>query len=187
MENKYCEKCEKMQETICRKTTDDFVVKDRTIRVQITICVCKTCGEEVWDENVEKENERIVFGEYRKQAGLLQPEDIKSIRDKYGLTQTTFAALLGFGAKTITRYENGSIQDMSHDNLIRLMNSYDCFSQLWEIRKTIMTPKEITRINRLLVEHKQDTMSINYKTKPSYRTSTTTFNFPTQGGYKYAI
>lgn len=35
------------------------------------------------------------------------PEEIKKIREQYGLSQRSFAKLLNWGDKTICRYENG--------------------------------------------------------------------------------
>ena len=62
-----------------------------------------------------------LYNEYRKLNSLLLPEEIKSIREKYGVTQVEFAQILGLGDKTITRYENGSLQDTAQNNLIKIV------------------------------------------------------------------
>lgn len=64
------------------------------------------------------------FAIYRQRHGLLQPEEIRRIREKYGLSQVAFAKVLGLGNKTVARYENGSIADMAQNNLIELMKQY---------------------------------------------------------------
>lgn len=46
------------------------------------------------------------------------PEEIKKIREQYGLSQRSFAKLLNWGDKTICRYENGSVQDKVHNSLL---------------------------------------------------------------------
>ena len=68
------------------------------------------------------------YDEYRRRNNLLFPNEIKKIREKYNMSQTEFAKLLGMGAKTITRYENGTIQERTHDNLIRAVNNNFVFS-----------------------------------------------------------
>ena len=49
----------------------------------------------------------------------LTVEEIKATRLKYGLSQRSFAALLGIGSASITRYENGAPPSKANANLIR--------------------------------------------------------------------
>ena len=60
----------------------------------------------------------------------MQPEEIRRIREKYGLSQVAFAKVLGLGNKTVARYENGSIADMAQNNLIELMKQPSNFREL---------------------------------------------------------
>ena len=57
--NYYCDTCEKEVETEVREITEEFEVKDEKITATIKIRICKICGEEVWDEELEKQNEKI--------------------------------------------------------------------------------------------------------------------------------
>ena len=49
----------------------------------------------------------------------IAPDDIKRIRGKYGLSQQSFARLLGLGEASIVRYENGQPPSKANANLIR--------------------------------------------------------------------
>ncbi|WP_270297072.1 helix-turn-helix domain-containing protein [Eggerthella sinensis] len=49
----------------------------------------------------------------------LTAQDIKRIREKYGLTQQGFARLLGLGDASVVRYENGQRPSKANANLIR--------------------------------------------------------------------
>jgi len=40
---------------------------------------------------------------------------------KYGLTQGEMSRLLGWGGATVSRYENGALQDKTHDNQLKLL------------------------------------------------------------------
>jgi transcriptional regulator with XRE-family HTH domain len=62
----------------------------------------------------------LAYIEYRKKHSLLQPEEIVDWRKTHHLTQGEFAKLLGIGIATLNRYENGSLQNESHENLLRL-------------------------------------------------------------------
>lgn len=52
-------------------------------------------------------------------SGELTSQDIKRIREKYGLTQQGFARLLGLGDASVVRYENGQTPSKANANLIR--------------------------------------------------------------------
>ncbi|MBQ9068569.1 MAG: helix-turn-helix domain-containing protein [Eggerthellaceae bacterium] len=49
----------------------------------------------------------------------ITPEEIKSIRSSYGLSQKSFALLLGIGPASIVRYEQGATPSKANANLIR--------------------------------------------------------------------
>jgi DNA-binding transcriptional regulator YiaG len=48
-----------------------------------------------------------IFSEYRKLKGLLTPEAIRKLRERYRLSQKSLTALLGMSEATINRYEGG--------------------------------------------------------------------------------
>lgn len=55
----------------------------------------------------------------RAHAGLLTPAEIRGIREKYDLSQTDLEKALGFGPKTVVRWERGSVcQSSAANNLL---------------------------------------------------------------------
>lgn len=60
---------------------------------------------------------------YRKKVGLLKSDEISGIREKYEISQKDFCILLGWGEKTITRYEGHQVQDKAHDSILRKIDS----------------------------------------------------------------
>lgn len=52
----------------------------------------------------------------------ITPEEIKAIRGRYGLSQQSFARLLGIGEASMVRYENGQKPTKANANLIRAAN-----------------------------------------------------------------
>ena len=114
----YCEVCEKEVETkvITRKET--FNVCGEDIEVNAQIMICADCGEELFNEELDSKTLICAYNEYRRKHKLLFPEEIKRIREQYGLSQRSFAKLLNWGDKTIHRYENGAIQDRVHNSLL---------------------------------------------------------------------
>ena len=83
--------------------------------------VCKKCGAWLSSNEIERENDIFIYDAYKKKVGLLTTSEIKEIRAKRGMSQRQLARFLDIGEKDITRYENGSVQTRSIDNMIRLV------------------------------------------------------------------
>lgn len=115
-----CSNCE--NETDFEIVTKEEVipVKKEPIKLDVQYIRCNKCGDEFFDPKQNNDPFISAYRLYREKKALLQPEEIKAWRKKYKLTQKETANLLGMGLATISRYENGSLQEESHDKLIRL-------------------------------------------------------------------
>ncbi len=88
------------------------------------------------DEEQILANDTTMKDAYREKVGLLTSHQIKAIRAKYGISQRNLCRLLGWGTKTITRFENYRVQDEAHDAILRRLDSNPAFFlQLLEERK----------------------------------------------------
>lgn len=115
---KYCEECSMEVETKVIAKKESYDVCGEKIEVNAQVMVCVVCGEELFCEELDSQTLLSAYSEYRKRHKLLFPEEIRQIREQYGLSQRSFAKLLNWGDKTICRYENGSIQDKAHNSLL---------------------------------------------------------------------
>ena len=52
-------------------------------------------------------------------------EKIKELRENKGISQYRLAELTGINRSTINRYENGSIQKISFDNLLKICEALE--------------------------------------------------------------
>lgn len=87
-------------------------------------------GEEIFDRNIEIENDQRLYDIYKKQNNLLTNFEIKKIRQKYGLTQKEYALVIGVGEVTVHRFEKGAIQTEAVDSIMKLSNDPDNMSFL---------------------------------------------------------
>lgn len=131
----YCPICNAEVEGLEQEVQETYPVKGEDITITARVCFCRSCGNDLWNEKLDEQNLLEAFDQYRKKHNLLKPADIRATREKYGLSQTAFARVLGFGDKTITRYENGSIADAAQNNLIMLVQQPSDFAQLLEKNK----------------------------------------------------
>lgn len=115
---KYCDACGKEVQVKTLTKREIFNVCGEDIEADVQVMVCADCGEEIFDEELDSATLIHAYNEYRKRHKLLLPEEIRKIREQYGLSQRSFAKLLNWGDKTINRYENGSIQDKAHNSLL---------------------------------------------------------------------
>jgi putative zinc finger/helix-turn-helix YgiT family protein len=147
---KYCEKCGREVETHVISKSETLKVKDLPVSITSEIYVCNVCGNELWDDEKDEQNLKRAFDVYRVKNHLLTSDEIKAIRAIYGVSQKNFSIVLGFGEKTITRYENGSLQDVPHNSLLILMKDARNFKTLWEQAKNQLPDSENIRIENQL-------------------------------------
>ena len=115
---KFCEECGIEVETKIVTKKETYEVCGDIIEVDAQVLVCTDCGEEFYCEELDNATLVSAYNEYRRHHKLLFPDEIKAIREQYGLSQRSFAKLLNWGDKTIHRYENGSLQDKAHNSLL---------------------------------------------------------------------
>jgi putative zinc finger/helix-turn-helix YgiT family protein len=118
---KICPNCEKEREVDLIRANETIDIRGESIGIDVEYFKCKTCGEEFEDPRSEKDPLSDAYREYRRRHETTQPEDTKALRKLYGLTQTELAKLLGWGGATLSRYENGALQDDAHEKTLRLI------------------------------------------------------------------
>ncbi|MFC1531204.1 type II toxin-antitoxin system MqsA family antitoxin [Gemmatimonadota bacterium] len=86
---------------------------------------CTACGEEFVDPEVYKEAQTAAAAIVRQEQGLLPPDEIRRIRQAAGITQEEFEKALGFGTKTVGRWERGTVcQSRAANKLIELFEQF---------------------------------------------------------------
>jgi putative zinc finger/helix-turn-helix YgiT family protein len=83
---------------------------------------CPKCGEIVLRFQDSKRLHEDAIAIYRRKHGLLSADEIRVIREQFGLTQANLARLLRLGANTVSRWESGrNVQTAAMDILLRLI------------------------------------------------------------------
>lgn len=84
----------------------------------IPVCTCMECDFEYTDERAE----RIRHATVCQHLGILPPEQVVAIRERYGKSQQEFAEVTRVGRASLARWETGSIfQNGSIDSLLYLL------------------------------------------------------------------
>ena len=86
------------------------------------VTVCASCGETFYTHEQALASSRARAGALRTKDGLLTPDDIRALRQKYGLTQDGLERMLRVGPKTVVRWERGTVcQSAGIDTLMTLI------------------------------------------------------------------
>jgi len=140
----------------CEAETTIELVKEKTIHtirgceisVDSEFYRCDICDEE-FENTRGHDSLAIAYREYRRQNDMLQPEEINEWRKSYGLTQRELSELLGWGGATLSRYENGALQEKSHEKILRLvMEPHNLLKMMRESPRAVGDEKR----NRLISE-----------------------------------
>ena len=118
-ERKLCLCCMEEHEVKTVLVPEQAEFKNINVKYNASYLYCDLAGEYYMDEKLLQENDMRLKDAYRKQEGLLTSSEISSIRSKYGISQLDFCTLLGWGGKTITRYEGHQVQDRAHDAILK--------------------------------------------------------------------
>ncbi|MEW6376627.1 MAG: type II TA system antitoxin MqsA family protein [Thermodesulfobacteriota bacterium] len=115
-----CPNCEKETELELIQKVEDIKVRGEVIKVDVKYYKCKRCGEEFEDPRSDEDPLDKAYREYRRRHEMMQPEEVRDFRKRFGLTQNEMSRLLGWGGATLSRYENGALQDETHEKVLRL-------------------------------------------------------------------
>ena len=120
----FCSTCGDFTSSSIQNTTETFHVQGIDITITSPARICENCGEIILDEVLDDEKLKLVYRSYRESKGMLQPEEIRAIRERKNLTQGEFSKVLGFN---VARYENGSLQSEEEDKRLVRFSQADCF------------------------------------------------------------
>jgi putative zinc finger/helix-turn-helix YgiT family protein len=164
-----CPICEDITNLSYGTKPETLTINNQDIKVTSRVYRCEDGKHFFYDPVDEEKKYQDAYRKYRTLNGLLQPEEIKDIRDKYGLSQRAFARFLGWGEITIQRYESGALQDNAHNLLLLFLNETSNFEMLFDKRKEFLDAKDVRKINKRLDEIKQLTLFSAFKEVRKYQ------------------
>lgn len=118
-EKRLCTCCMEEHEVKTVLVKEETVFKKVKVSYDASYLYCDKAEELYMGEQQMQENDVCLKDAYRKAEGLLTSAEISGIRAKYGISQGDLCILLGWGGKTITRYEGHQVQDKAHDTILK--------------------------------------------------------------------
>ena len=131
-----CPCCMEEHEMLTITVMENNVFKNVPVEYNAEYFYCSRADETYADEQQISSNDIAMKNAYREKMGLLTSLQISAIRARYGISQSDLCLLLGWGGKTITRYESHQVQDIAHDTILRkLAADPEWFLQLLKAKK----------------------------------------------------
>jgi transcriptional regulator with XRE-family HTH domain len=105
-------------------------------------------GEEFTTEELDDLNMAQVHNQYRSKYGIPFIDEIKAIKEQYGLSAAKISEILGLGPNVFKNYENGEMPSIATGRLIQLAKDPEEFKKLIALSKNELEPHELERINK---------------------------------------
>jgi len=142
------------KEMILKREKRTITFRKEEFEVVYHYYLCQDTNEQFTTTELDDLNLNQVYNQYRVKYNLPFPEEIIEIREKYGLSATKMAEVLGFGINSYRNYESGEVPSLSNSRLIQLANDPSEFLKLVKLSNVfdeVKLEKEIKKI-QLLVE-----------------------------------
>ncbi|MFH1368612.1 MAG: type II TA system antitoxin MqsA family protein [Elusimicrobiota bacterium] len=158
----YCPQCRKEIEGQIIQRKEIYKVKGEDISIDSSILHCIECNTEIFDSVIDGNNITSAYNDYKAKHKLLTSDQVKALREKYGLSQRSLGTLLGWGEVTIHRYENGAIQDESHNEVLMLIEKPEIMIEIFNKNSDLLPDRIKVDLDKRIKE------LLSEETKPNF-------------------
>ena len=117
--------------------------------------ICMDTREQFTTTALDTLNIGQVHNKYRAKYGIPFTDEIKAIREKYGLSAAKMSEVLGLGINVYRQYESGEIPSVATGRLIRLAEDPQEFQKLIEMSRNTFEPHEYERVLKKVHQHSE--------------------------------
>ena len=110
--------------------------------------LCSDTKEQFTTTEIDNLNINQVHNKYREKYGIPFLDEIRNIREIYGLSAAKMSEVLGLGANIFRNYEAGEMPSVATGRLIRLASDPAEFKKLLEMSKNSLEPHEYERVKK---------------------------------------
>jgi putative zinc finger/helix-turn-helix YgiT family protein len=149
---------------VTEKRTMDF----RKERFQIVFHYykCEESGEQFTTTSMDEINLNQLYNQYRDKFNIPFPDEITAIRQKYGVSASKIAEILGFGTNSYRQYEAGEMPSVSNARLIQMISDPNKFIEMVSLCDSLdekIKEKYIQKAKQLAEERARNSFAFNLK------------------------
>lgn len=113
---------------VTEKRTMDF--RKESFQIIFHYYKCEDSGEQFTTTSMDEINLNQLYNQYRDKFNIPFPDEITAIRQKYGVSASKMAEILGFGTNSYRQYEAGEMPSVSNARLIQMISDPNKFIDL---------------------------------------------------------
>lgn len=117
---------------------------------------CCDTGETFSDSEQDDATLNDLYSQYRIKHGIPFPDEIKAIRNRFGLNYSQIGKMLGFGINQWAKYESGQVPSESNGRLIAALRSKAVAITLLDNIKELYEEPEYTKVYNQILQSKED-------------------------------
>lgn len=109
--------------------------------------LCNVTREEFTTSELDRINLNQVYNQYRDRCGLPFPDQIKKIREKYGVSAMKMSEILGLGVNSYRLYEQGEVPSVGNGRLILAAEDPQEFKRFLIASEELIDSRDFQKIN----------------------------------------
>jgi len=122
---------------------------------------CEDTKEEFTTEELDQLNLNQLYNQYREKYSIPFPDEIKAIREQYGLSASKMSEILGLGINSYRQYEADDIPTVANGRLILAAKDPAEFKKFIEASRLVLSDRDyekfIAQVNDLIETESKDT------------------------------
>lgn len=159
-----------MAKTYVKNYTNTFIIHGREYEVTAPARFDCETDQLVNDDLLDDSAVEMANQKYRDEFGLVSPDEIKSYRNRVGLSQRELADLLGVSPNTIALYETGAFPSKANNRILKALMSNDETLQTYlNTDSDNLDGKVVRKVSNYLDNQKNDTLLLSSNTKPKFK------------------
>ena len=127
-------------------TVEQHEFRKEMFPVHVRYYVCKDTGERFTTTEQDELLFNELYSQYRVNHGIPFPEEIKAIRQRYGLNYLQMTKILGFGTNQYAQYEKGQMPSESNGKLLSASMNRQFMLHLLEDSRTEFSEEEYNKV-----------------------------------------
>lgn len=119
---------------------------------------CDETKEEFTTDALDQINVNQLYNQYREKYGVPFPDEVREIREQYGLSAAKMSEILGFGVNSYRQYEAGDIPTVANGRLIQAASDPEEFRKFLDASKALLSGRDFKKISERiesLIERKR--------------------------------
>ena len=114
---------------------------------------CVDTKETFTTTQMDTVNTLQIYNIYRAIHGIPFPDEIKDVRDRYGLSASKMSKILGFGDNQYRLYENGEMPSIANGRVLKAIQSSGTFETFLDAAKDMIPENEYLKAKMCLKEY----------------------------------